>query len=181
MVNLDLFSFFDHFVVFQVVAEKNAVVAEGERLQNKLGLAQRLMAALGSEQVRFLIKNTPVSAVGRFYLPDSLPLSLSPSLPLSLSPPLFLPPSLPPFLSLSLTLSRSHTPALSHSHTLTLSHSHTLTLSHSHTPTLPQYHTLTLTLSILSTRAVGDQREAESSRLGTPPVPQVAGFRRTSV
>jgi len=117
------------------------VVAEGERLQNKLGLAQRLMAALGSEQVRFLIKNTPVSAVGRFYLPDSLPLSLSPSLPLSLSPPLSLPPSLPPFLSLSLTLSRSHTPALSHSHTLTL------TLSHSHTPTLPQYHTLTLSRS----------------------------------
>jgi hypothetical protein len=35
------------------------VVAEGERLQNKLGLAQRLMAALGSEQVRSLPKNTP--------------------------------------------------------------------------------------------------------------------------
>jgi len=39
----------------KVVAEKNAVVAEGERLQNKLGLAQRLMAALGSEQERWAI------------------------------------------------------------------------------------------------------------------------------
>jgi len=39
----------------KVVAEKNAVVAEGERLQTKLGLAQRLMAALGSEQERWAV------------------------------------------------------------------------------------------------------------------------------
>jgi len=39
----------------RVVAEKNAVVAEGERLQNKLALAQRLMSALGSEQERWAI------------------------------------------------------------------------------------------------------------------------------
>ncbi len=39
----------------KVVAEKNRVVAEGDRLQNKLGLAQRLMAALGSEQERWKI------------------------------------------------------------------------------------------------------------------------------
>ena len=39
----------------KVVAEKNRVVAEGERLTNKLSLAQRLMAALGSEQARWKI------------------------------------------------------------------------------------------------------------------------------
>ena len=39
----------------KVVAEKNRVVAEGERLFNKLSLAQRLMAALGSEQARWKI------------------------------------------------------------------------------------------------------------------------------
>ena len=39
----------------RVVAEKDAVVKEGERLQTKLGLAQRLMAALGSEQERWAV------------------------------------------------------------------------------------------------------------------------------
>eukprot|EP00961_Rhodomonas_salina_P144436 1945043-Rhodomonas_salina.1 len=39
----------------KVNAEKNRVVAEGERLQNKLALAQRLMAALGSEQERWKV------------------------------------------------------------------------------------------------------------------------------
>lgn len=39
----------------KVIAEKNRVVAEGEKLNNKLSLAQRLMAALGSEQARWKV------------------------------------------------------------------------------------------------------------------------------
>jgi len=39
----------------KVITEKNRVVAEGEKLNNKLSLAQRLMAALGSEQARWKI------------------------------------------------------------------------------------------------------------------------------
>ena len=39
----------------KVITEKNRVVAEGEKLNNKLSLAQRLMAALGSEQARWKV------------------------------------------------------------------------------------------------------------------------------
>eukprot|EP00960_Hanusia_phi_P010289 300866-Hanusia_phi.AAC.1 len=60
----------------KVVAEKNRVVAEGERLTNKLGLAQRLMAALGSEQERWKI-NVAKMKSDSVYLPGDVLLAAS--------------------------------------------------------------------------------------------------------
>lgn len=58
----------------RVTAEKNRVVAEGDRLTNKLGLAQRLMAALGSEQERWKIN---VAKMKEALFPLLQPLSYS--------------------------------------------------------------------------------------------------------
>ena len=56
----------------KVVAEKNAVVTEGERLQTKLGLAQRLMAALGSEQARWALNVQQMKADANLLAGDVL-------------------------------------------------------------------------------------------------------------
>ncbi len=56
----------------EVVRKKNEVVAEGDRLQNKLGLAQRLMAALGSEQERWKVNVARMKADGLLLAGDVL-------------------------------------------------------------------------------------------------------------
>lgn len=42
-------------IVLQALAEKNAAIAESERCQRKLGLANRLIAALASEGDRWAL------------------------------------------------------------------------------------------------------------------------------
>ena len=60
----------------KVITEKNRVVAEGEKLNNKLSLAQRLMAALGSEQARWKV-NVAKMKDDALLLPGDVMLSAS--------------------------------------------------------------------------------------------------------
>ena len=45
----------DMIMLLQALAEKNAAIAESERCQRKLGLANRLIAALASEGDRWAL------------------------------------------------------------------------------------------------------------------------------